>query len=64
MNRPSLTDRLRYWFDNTMSRGPVALIGWLGLIAGAVVVATSLVTWLIGTDSQATFGEQLWAFLM
>ncbi|MBA9002911.1 hypothetical protein [Thermomonospora cellulosilytica] len=24
-------DRFRYWFDNTMSRGTPALIGWLGL---------------------------------
>ena len=27
-----LGDRLRYGFDNTMSRGPIALIGWLGLL--------------------------------
>ncbi len=25
-------DRFRYWFDNTMSRGTPALIGWLGLV--------------------------------
>src|SRR5262245_37523423 len=27
--RVGLRARLRYWFDNTMSRGTVSLIGWL-----------------------------------
>ncbi|NNF56970.1 MAG: potassium transporter TrkA, partial [Rhodothermaceae bacterium] len=37
----TVSERLRYWFDNTMSRGTVALIGWLVvltlLMVGAVV---------------------------
>src|SRR5258705_13191665 len=31
--------RARYWFDNTMSRGTVGLIGWLA-IASAVLIVT------------------------
>lgn len=30
MKRITVAGRLRYRFDNTMSRGPITLIGWLG----------------------------------
>src|SRR6266567_5151433 len=33
--------RLRYWFDNTMSRGTVALISWLAVVSLALVVTLS-----------------------
>ena len=47
MRKITLRDRLRYEFDNTMSRGPIMLIGWLALatvllIAVATVVALAL----------------------
>ena len=32
MNKPTFSERFRYWFDNLMSKGVVALIGLLGLI--------------------------------
>ncbi len=38
MRKYTLADRLRYEFDNTMSRGTAALIGWL-LAASALVIA-------------------------
>jgi hypothetical protein len=25
--------RLSYWFDNTMSRGPIAMIAWLFVLS-------------------------------
>src|SRR5262245_24348908 len=34
--------RLRYWFDNTMSRGTLGLIGWLALTSLALVVAVTV----------------------
>jgi voltage-gated potassium channel Kch len=34
-------ERLRYWFDNTMSRGTPALIGWLGLASVALILSVS-----------------------
>src|SRR6185436_3692863 len=37
-----LRQRARYWFDNTMSRGTVSLIGWLALVSGILIVAISL----------------------
>lgn len=38
MRKPTLAERLRYWFDNWMSRGTVALMGLLGLATVALVV--------------------------
>ncbi|WP_306470398.1 CASTOR/POLLUX-related putative ion channel [Actinomadura litoris] len=45
MGRATRRDRLRYWFDTTMSKGTPALIGWLALASGALVlvVATAAV---------------------
>lgn len=47
MRKVTLFDRLRYEFDNTMSRGPIMLMGWLALgtvllVAVATVVALAL----------------------
>src|SRR6185369_679252 len=36
--RVGLRARLRYWFDNTMSKGTVSLIGWLGF-ASLILIA-------------------------
>lgn len=52
MNKPSLTDRIRYAFDNTMSRGPIARIGWLALASAIVILAVSLVVWIAGIASD------------
>lgn len=43
---PVFRPRLRYWFDNTMTRGTPALIGWLSLACLAIVVpASALLVW-------------------
>lgn len=39
MSRPRLRERLRYRFDNTMSKGAPAMIGLLGIASGVLVVA-------------------------
>ena len=36
-------DQLRYRFENTLSKGTVAIIGWLALLSLAIVVLASLV---------------------
>jgi voltage-gated potassium channel Kch len=38
MNKPRLIDRLRYAFDNSLARGPAALVLWLALALVTVVV--------------------------
>lgn len=44
---PTLRQRLRYRFDNTMSRGTPALVGWLG-IRTVILVALFTVIVLVG----------------
>lgn len=44
----SFQERARYWFDNTLSRGPIALIGWLGLASSAIIATAALLIVLFG----------------
>ncbi|MGX5680086.1 CASTOR/POLLUX-related putative ion channel [Schumannella luteola] len=60
MDKPSFAERFRYWFDNWMSRGTIALMALLG-IATVLLVAvvggiTVLVLWLI-PDKYNQFGD-------
>ncbi|MGC3994413.1 MAG: hypothetical protein QM779_09950 [Propionicimonas sp.] len=61
-------DRVRYWFDNQMSRGPVALIGLLGLATVVLVVVVSGVVWVFRAfpddASDGDFIDILWGGLM
>ncbi len=43
----TLRQRLRYSFDNTMSRGTPALIGWLAVASLLVVVVGGVLAWLL-----------------
>ncbi|WP_327121853.1 NAD-binding lipoprotein [Streptomyces sp. NBC_01341] len=49
--RPPWTDHVRYWFDNTLTGGVAALIGWLAVACLAIVVPVSSV--LVWTDDSA-----------
>ena len=67
--KPTFSQRLRYQFDNLMSRGTPALIGMLFIlsliiviIAGAVISITGFVQ--EGTDGRLSFGEAMWESLM
>ena len=46
----TLRQRLRYWFDNTMSKGTIALVGWLAVASGVVVLVGGGLVW--GFDSN------------
>ncbi|GAA4225571.1 lipoprotein [Streptosporangium album] len=63
----TVSERVRYWFDTTMSRGTVALIGWLCLISlGLILLVTLLSLWLTPTEAAKHdgFAGMLWATLM
>ena len=67
--KPTFSQRLRYQFDNLMSRGTPALIGMLFvfsliivMIAGAVISVTGFVQ--EGTEGPLSFGEAMWESLM
>jgi len=65
MKRISLLDRLRYRFDNVMSRGPIALIGWLCLLSAILILAVALFVFVSGVDPEKRgFAEIAWASLL
>jgi voltage-gated potassium channel Kch len=68
MSRTGMAARLRYGFDNSMSRGAVALIGYLGLVSIGVIFFFALVLVIFrispaGAD-QPGFMEAAWLSLM
>ncbi len=67
-NNISLRQKLRYRFDNLMARGPIALIGWLGILSLVLVVAAALILTVTGftQDDGETmnFIEASWKSLM
>jgi voltage-gated potassium channel Kch len=71
MNKPSAGDRFRYWFDNWMARGTIALISLLGI---ATVVLVLIVFGLVqlftlfgvypNDDPETNPLDTLWGNLM
>jgi voltage-gated potassium channel Kch len=64
-------DRLRYRFENTLARGPIAIIGWLALVSAVIVALAALALSLfridqVPGDPSSTLGlvEGGWQSLM
>ena len=65
MKELSLQDRMRYQFDHLMSKGSIALIGWLLLLLVLLIVTVSLVVMGTGIDPEnRDFLQITWAALM
>jgi len=66
--KPSLRQRLRYHFDNLMSRGTPAMIGVLFILSLAVILTAGAILAITGfaQDEQGslTLGEAVWESLM
>ena len=68
----TLSQRLRYAFDNTLSKGTPTLIGWLAVASTAFVGLTALIVTITGaapTDDKGLpdpqpFASQMWDNLM
>ncbi|MFN8714193.1 MAG: CASTOR/POLLUX-related putative ion channel [Bacteroidota bacterium] len=66
----SFREKLRYSFENTLSAGPIAIIGWLAVISIIIVILAALVIAIgdLGTDpitgENASFLEAAWNSLM
>lgn len=58
MSEPTFKQRARYWFDNTMSKGTKALIGWLTVITLALTAIGAL--FLAVAGGADGFGGTLW----
>ncbi len=61
MNFEKFKAKLRYKFDNLMSKGAVALVAMLFLATAAVIVLAALVALAFG---NGTFNEAVWAGIM
>ncbi|MBP11415.1 MAG: hypothetical protein CL397_13490, partial [Acidiferrobacteraceae bacterium] len=55
---------LRYWFDNTLAKGPTALLIWLGLAISIVIIAISILVQVTGIAAEDSLIEQSWVYLM
>lgn len=68
MYKASLPDRLRYAFDNTMSKGTIALIGLLAALSTLVIGVIAAFVTVVGIapegGDQLTFTEAIWMSLM
>lgn len=59
--RPSTRAKFRYWFDNTMSRGTVGLIGWLALASFVLIaVVTTAIELVSGENDKPDPIRLLW----
>ncbi|MGW0482115.1 CASTOR/POLLUX-related putative ion channel [Nonomuraea sp. NPDC003214] len=67
MSGVKFRERARYWFDNTMSKGTVSLVGWLAVVSmGLVVVVAGLLMWVAPNEPEGVGGpgHVLWIALM
>jgi hypothetical protein len=64
----SLAAKLRYNFENTLSKGTVAIIGWLALVSILIVAIAATIIALTGIKpddgDQMNFVEAAWQSLM
>lgn len=67
MRKVTYRQRMRYSFDNAMSKGPIAMIGMLGLLSLAAILLFAIVTynveWFQGTDVP-DFQTSFWRSLL
>lgn len=68
VSKVKFSNKLRYWFDQTMAAGTGALIGWLGIISLLIILAFGAFIALTGIAQDGgetlTFAEAAWASLM
>lgn len=60
MNKPSLWNRFRYAFDNTMAKGITALISWLLLVSVLLVLVLAVIVLILQVLPGESFVEVFW----
>ncbi|MFI3213323.1 MAG: hypothetical protein R3Y24_08260 [Eubacteriales bacterium] len=63
MKKHTIIERIKYAFDNLMSKGTIALVGVLFLATAVVVVLAGFILALIGQEGT-TVGYNMWASIM
>ena len=62
--KTTFADHLKYRFHNTLSKGTIALLIWLGIISALLIILTSFfVKYAIGYENLP-FIEIIWMALM
>lgn len=64
MENPSLKDKIKYWFDNLMSRGMVSLMGLLAAITAIVIAIAGVVVAFLPDAEGAGVLASMWMSLM
>ena len=71
MNKPTFGERFRYWFDNWMSKGTIALMALLGAATVVLVLVVFVFVMLFtvlgqypNDDKNFNWGDVLWGNLM
>lgn len=59
--RFTLSDQLRYRFENTLSAGPIAIIGWLAVVSLAIVLLAALVVAIFNIPAEP--GGEAWGYV-
>ncbi|MCX6312331.1 MAG: NAD-binding protein [Bacteroidetes bacterium] len=67
--KPSFGAKLRYSFENTLSKGPIAIIGWLAIISALVVFVVATIVYFMhlvpsNPEPKPGFWESVWQSLM
>ncbi|MBP8192501.1 MAG: NAD-binding protein [Chitinophagales bacterium] len=70
MPKPTLKEKIRYYFENTMSSGPAGVIKWLAIVSLVIVLLLGLIILIFGIkesgDAEHPLGffEGAWQSLM
>src|ERR1051326_5008798 len=64
MQKHSFSEKMRYRFENTLSKGTIAIIGWLAVISILIVIIASVVLFFTGIGENDSFPEAMWNSLM
>ncbi len=63
-DRSSFGERIHYFFDNTLSKGPMGLLIWLGIFVSLVIILVSIFVWTTGISSKDSLIEQMFLFMI
>jgi hypothetical protein len=64
MKKTSNQQKIRYWFDNLMSRGTSALIGILAIVSVILILIISFFAWVTRSNPDKGFLQIIWMSLM
>ena len=63
-DRSSFGERIHYFFDNTLSKGPMGLLIWLGIFVSLIIILVSIFVWTTGISSKDSLIEQMFLFMI